>query len=271
MKININQLEKADTLPFRIGHRKEIKTSNDCWRLRNHYYHSDYNPWKTAKRIIKNNIGKSFSLAFSYFCSKFEQRYYNEFLELFKSTYRRFNNPDYYIDDNGLIQTNIKSKEKKEVIFTSSDYKTKLAHKDTKHWFDNFYEVWTKKEVTYTKKLTDGSIYERTYKEKDKFIGFRYKGNGYWATNSNFERIVVQGTKTTYSSKNDPKYIRYITEKIKKQNLEYKRNKKIPKLSDEDFRRLLKEKELKEKQLNLIKIESHGFDLLTSFRKLKTN
>jgi hypothetical protein len=44
-----------------------------------------------------------------------------------------------------------------------------------------------------------------------------------------------------------------------------------PSISDEDFRKILKAKELKEKAEDLVKIIAHGFDPLTSFRKEKKN
>jgi len=273
-KIQLSQLEKTDILPFRIGHRKEIKASNNCWRL--YYRYPDYNPWKTAERIIKNNIGKSFSLAFSYFCSKVEQRYYNEFLRQFKSTYRRFNNPDYYIDNNGLIQINIKSKEKNPIITYSEDYKTELRHKITGDKRINFKEIYINKKDIYKYGPFKGKVFTRPV-----FSHLEYGANPnkllpsylrYKAQESDFENVIISGYKQVFESKNDPRYVRIIKERNKQLKIKHKLEKsKRWKISEQDFRRLLKEKELKEKQLNLIKIESHGFDVLTSFRKLKTN
>ncbi len=83
-----------------------------------------------------------------------------------------------------------------------------------------------------------------------------------------FENVIIQGYQQIFESKNDPRYIRIISERNKQQKIKDKLKKsKRFKISDQDFRRILKEKELKEKQLNLIKIESHGFDINTSFRK----
>lgn len=266
-KVNINQLDKAETLPFRCNN-----FNNRKYR---HYFHSENNPWKIVKRVLNNNIDKSFALAFSYYCSKVEQRYYKEFLEEFYDRGWRWIIPNYYIDDNGLIQTNIKPKEKKPIIIYSKNYKTELRHKITGDKKVNFKDVY--KDVKYIAKY--GAYKGRTL-TRPVFSHLEYGAKSskvlpiylrYKAQESDFENVIISGYKQVFESKNDPRYIRIIQESIKKQNLEYKRNKKIPKLSNEDFRRLLKEKELKERQLNLIKIESHGFDVLTSFRKLKTN
>ena len=98
-KINLNRLEETDILPFRIGTRKNIKVNHDSWVFFYHYFHTENDPYKLSKRIIENNIGKSFDLAFSYYCSKVEKRYQDIFLNEFK------------IDEVDLIQINIEGDE----------------------------------------------------------------------------------------------------------------------------------------------------------------
>ena len=83
--------------------------------------------WDRARRIIENNIGKSFSLAFSYYCKispKYQQK---DFLEEFNRT--RWRGGDYYIDSEGLIQKTKEDKPVKPAIFYSDDYETELVHK----------------------------------------------------------------------------------------------------------------------------------------------
>lgn len=245
-KVNINQLEKVETLPFRCNN-----FNNRKYR---HYFHSEDNPWKSSKRIVKNNIGKSFSLAFSYFCSKFEQRYYKEFLELFKSTYRRFDNPDYYIDDNGLIQTNIEPKERKPIIVYSKDYKT-----------ENYNILTGLPIIKIDWKYIKGKYRKIVYGKEKKNKWFK---DWYYLNDNLIGERIISGSKQVFESRNDPRYIRITSERDKQLKIQHKLEKsKRWKISNEEFRRLLKEKELKERQLNLIKIESHGFDINTSFRK----
>ena len=251
-KINLNRLEETDILPFRIGTRKNIKVNHDSWVFFYHYFHPENDPYKLSKRIIENNIGKSFDLAFSYYCSKVEKRYQDIFLNEFNSVryWRRI--PKYYIDDNGLIQTNIKFK-KQPVIIYSKDYKIEeyniLTGLKIERWkWLNYQTGLCEVFGNYRNK----PYFTKWYNLKKEFIGQR----------------VISGTTQTFESKNDPRYIRIISERNKQQKIKDKLEKsKRWKISDQEFRRILKEKELKERQLNLIKIESHGFDINTSFRK----
>lgn len=66
------------------------------------YRHLVYN--KMCDRILQNNIGKSFAMAFSYYCSKAPFQYQYTFLDEFADRSRW--NPDYSIDSDGLIVYN---------------------------------------------------------------------------------------------------------------------------------------------------------------------
>ena len=268
-KINLNQLEKADTLPFRIGTGKNMKSTHGMWKWQKHYYKPEFNPYKLTERIITNNIGKSFALAFSYYCSKVEQRYQYVFLNEFRSNgYRYRYSPDYYIDNNGLIQTNIETKPKKEIVWYSDDYKILKRHKKTHHPISMFNYVYRKpnSEVIYTALIS-----------KQYFNKIRYK-----AIAEDFETIIVSGYKIIFSSRKDYKYQRIVQEKNKaKRKLARERQLELKQI---DYSSLIKKfttlcldniAERKRKHAEWIKLQKDlneqtivrlGFDVNTSFR-----
>jgi len=280
-KIQVNQLEKADTLPFRcnIAYHLTNKYGSMCNLKKWDGYSSrkSMNPYTYAYYIIKNNIGKSFNLTYSYYLKQMNYYdKYNVFLNNFTNSRWSYYGLKPYIDNNGLIQINIKSKEKNPIITYSEDYKTELRHKITGDKRINFKEIYINKKDIYKYGPFKGKVFTRPV-----FSHLEYGANPnkllpsylrYKAQESDFENVIISGYKQVFESKNDPRYVRIIKERNKQLKIKHKLEKsKRWKISEQDFRRLLKEKELKEKQLNLIKIESHGFDVLTSFRKLKTN
>jgi hypothetical protein len=193
-------------------------------------------PWTIAKRIINNNIGKSFDNAFSYYCTKVPKYQQNIFLKEFeeKRGWRGNHLNDYYIDENGLIQEYDESDPYKGPYeFISIDATFEMRHKETGRKKPE-YHWWDKK-----------------YKESD------------------YVSVMVTGWCKTFESKRDPEYKRLNKEKYKANKKAWKEKYSRPRLSDEEFRKILRAKELKEKEENLVKIISHGFDPLTSFRKEK--
>jgi len=129
------------------------KEFEELLSLKNEYYsrrnYSDYdNVWELGKRIIETNVGKSFDLAFSYFCKKvnYKQMNYHWFLD-------RFEHIDYYrsvynfiIDENGNIQHTERyhewKKKLKPVSFTSGDFQGTWIHKTTNHLMRDFQEIY---------------------------------------------------------------------------------------------------------------------------------
>ena len=226
-------------LPSRIGLKKHRSVIHDFWYNSRggdaHKVNGEY-PWKIAERIIENNIGKSFDKAFSYFCTKvpkYQQRFFlKEFDE--KLGWRGSHYNDYYIDENGLIQTHRDfNKYKGPYTFTSIDATFEKRHKVT------------------GKKAPEYAWWRKDYKESD------------------YVTVMVTGWSKTFESKRNPEYKRLVNEKFKANHKAWADKYKRPLLTDDEFRKILKAKELKEKEENLIKIISHGFDPLTSFRKEK--
>lgn len=243
MRINIRNHEELNDLPSRVAntlfqdYNKEFRYDIE-WRPRKRSWHKigHYYPYKIVERICESHIGKPFDKAFSKYCKLvpiYQQHY---FLQEFTPKYFHWRN-DYFVDENGLIQyTRNKNQYKGPYTFYSADYKTEERHivtgklKPEERW-------WSRK-----KYKVDDSLYEK---------------------------VVVSGFSETFDSKNDRKYKRLTSEKRKAIEREWKVKKKLPSINEQDFRRILKEKELKEREENLTKILKHGFDPVTSFRKRK--
>jgi len=249
------------------------------------YKNPSYEPWTIAYRLIKANIGKPFSNAFSKFCNIVEFQDQDKFLREFEDG-RRW--ADYYIDDNGLIQeTNPSNVYKGPYYFRSDDYKTEWRHKVTGHKQEDFEEV-------YKKVLREGyRSYTKTYYSyynKDEFLYYEYGScrlkllpawERYKAQKEDFELVVISGWEQQVASKNDPRFQRYHQEKKKASR---KQDRKTTKLSDEHWDSLISKwtnrclqslEERKRKQTEELKkaedlnnevIVRHGFDPLTSFR-----
>lgn len=257
-------IEKLENLPFRENRAANlIKRYGNMYNIHkfDHTSHrSDKSlfPWVIAKRIINNNIGKSFDMAYHYFCTKvpiYEQHY---FMDEFSPKWRYSN---YYIDENKNIQRIQKKPFKKYISIQSADYKTELRHKVTGHRKEDFKEV--KKPLgTYVYVIdyyTYGEV-NQGYFGKMKPINERYR-----AKESDFEPVIVKGWIKHFESKNDPRFKRYMAEKAKSL-------KKAPKkvMSDEEYRAILKAKVLKDREETRIKLEAKGMRP-NAFTAIKTD
>ena len=262
--------EKLDNLPKKISIKKDLVSRyGSIWNTRlYHSYTKEYSLWILAERIIKNNIGKNYNTAYKYYIKK-SKYYYNNYeantIFNYKFNSERYN--DYYVDDNGLIQQIPKDKYKLEIGIISDDYKIVNVHKETGHLKDLFYEKWSKKLVTHSRILRDGSTYTYSYKENDKFLGYQYKNKYYLAQEEDFINKVVSGSKQIFTSKNDYRYIRYWsnwrkTYKAKQRKLKLEKSLAL----ESKFREILNAKKLKDKEKNDMIIIKHGFCPKTSFR-----
>jgi hypothetical protein len=244
MRINIRDVREYEdliSLPSRVTnslfqefnkeHRYELE-----WRPRRRTWHKvgNYSPWTIAERVIENNIGKPFDNAFSYYCKLVPIYQQEVFLREFNLGRQHYSHLDYCIDEEGLIQRNRdKTKYKGPYTFYSSDYKVEEQHIGTGHVRQKL--LWWRKD-----------------KKQHLYVN-----------------VVVSGFSETFESKRDRRFIRLKAEKYREYLRERKAIKKRPDINEHDFRRILKEKELKEREENLIKILKHGFDPLTSFTKRK--
>ncbi len=220
-------------LPYQLGNGK-FKNRNR-WSSRAGSYHKtngEY-PWTIVERIIENNIGKSFDKAFRFYCKQVPSYQQDFFLKEFDDALGwNGSRNDYYADENGLIQRH-KAKD---------NYKGPFR-------FESIDAVWESRHKITGKKKPEYTWGIKNFKDSD------------------YESVLIKGWIKYFDSKYDPEYKRLKAEKQKVKNREYYKRYHNPKLSNEEFRKILKAKELKERQEDLIKIESHGFDILTSFRK----
>lgn len=239
---NTKHFEDLNNLPSNVvgrifeSFKDEVRHKNRWrrWYRKRASYHKigDYNPWTVVNRMIENNIGKPFSVVFSNYCHLapwYQQRFFLEEFDTFRYGYN-----DYYIDDKGLIQTNNTNYYKGPYTFYSEDYREEERH-------------------------------ILTGKTKPKY--------GWWEKGNNkdhlYKSVIVSGFSKTFESKNNPLFKRLTAEKLKTNKQRIKKQRKQPSISEQDFRRILQERQLKEREENLIKILKHGFDPITSFRKRK--
>lgn len=270
-RLNISEIEELPSrgkLNFSWYSRK--------WEYRNRTI-DGVSIYTICQRVIDNNIGKSFALAFSYYCKLVPKRDQYLFLEEFSHKNRRSRQSDYFIDEDGLIQINKESfwyeykkrkdvKKKEKLYITSSDYKTERVHIESGIRFDKFVKRYEKIEETISwKNNTLGKIMSYTRKINGKFLYYQYKH--YKAQESDFHDIIVSGTYKYFESKNDPEFIRHFAEKRKAKKLSDKKWKKERKEVQYSFLSKSEQEAKKEKELNKQNILRHGFDPVTSFRE----
>ena len=270
--------EKYDKLPFR-----ESRFQNLTRRFGSMYnctkFEYRYDPfYKIVNRILRNNIGKPFDVAFSYFCRNYPQykwkQYY--FLEKFEGTWS-----EYSIDDNGNICYESRyRKSDPHICITSEDYRTEERHKITGHKKSDFKAIFK-----------DGKTRGYDYYYYSEVLYYLYGCNDhsqlprwqvYKAVRSDFENVIVSGSIQWFESKNDPRYQRHQAESRKKRRKNRRINRKLAEQRDWEsslrdgkialieFKRKQQEKIRREEQLNVQTIERLGFDPITSFRTHRT-
>jgi hypothetical protein len=287
-------LDKLEDLP-------QKQPFHPKWRHRTENTFGKRNPDFTAEKIIKNNIGKSYDIAFSYFCKKVKQQDQKEFIDWFNWRYSR-----YIIDELGLIQFHPSRlpviKESKRT-FTSNDIEYKIIHKDSglaKELFNPVEIIVGYKEVLENRWYCRGKK-QRNYRKQEwvikpikKQIGYLYSEDKkqyvtkqlplykqIFAKDSDFIKVISKGIELKFDSPKTPQLVRLRKEALKKHNRSYKRKYNLDiidydfilkqgsqRLEKENNDKLLSAKEMaaKLKQENDIKILAHGFDLETSFR-----
>lgn len=124
-------LEKLDSLPKRISIRRDLVNKyGSIWDTRLDYnYSSKYDLYLLARRIIKNNIGKNYNNAFSYFIKKSKNyhNFYNAYYIFDKEFNRTFRYLEKYNCKYNVVDNNIQ-------INTDNSYKfLKIKYKTNKH------------------------------------------------------------------------------------------------------------------------------------------
>lgn len=227
--------------------------------------------------VIDNNIGKSFDMAFSYFCSKVPKNCQHIFLSYFRGYHYR--GYDYYIDENGLIQENV--------------YKKWVKKRNLTYRSDDFQQVWQHKVLK--------NIVEKDWKGDPKIYSWcSHKGCDHHKcshTKDDYELVTVKGWSKTFERWDDPEFkkLRSIQHRRQMDRIRKDRNKKRGKGASfrilvmrgvdqrekaqkkwEQEEKWRKDREesilnrmIKEEEANLVKIIAHGFDPVYSFRGLK--
>ncbi len=216
-----------NNLPFKLPMKyfRKGKERRYSWGWR--YQIIDHKPiWGIVERVLTNNIGKSFDMAFHYYCTLVPKQYQNDFYNQFgeESTVRYRSYDRYYIDEFGLIQKNKFVRNKRPLVIKSLDYKEWYVHKiynfkvDHLRWEDN---------VSHYQKCSTGNIW-------------------------------------TFESKNDPLYRKLTRARYKRQRKENRDHKKRQKLLSEKIFHtsiaLCKEQVKKQKELDILKRNAAGFD-----------
>lgn len=280
---NIKQKDLDNFSSKESIHGGAIRSRNGYWRRYDRQdwcSGKDLNVYNFAEYVLKNNIGKSFDLAFSYFCKHVSQRFQYVFLERFNG--RSYRSDEWSVDNNRLLvykPYRYNSTNKTGVDFYSDDYESELVHKISGHKKDDFKEVYEK--IENFPKLTPAmEKYHagRRWFDKGKFLYYLYGENlplcmRYKAQKKDFHLVTVKGWKMHFESRNDPRYIRLNQEKIKrKKTQERKIELEKSKQKIEEANKALqevkrKEREKEQEEANRLKILRKGFDPETSFKK----
>ncbi len=236
------------------------KNYYENWHYRSGDYHSidGTSVYTRIERLLRHYKGRNINEAFSHFClqvPKYQQHIFFEAIE------KEWSNYSYKVNDEGVIVKKKETVRYKPVMFFSDDYEYEIRHKKTGHKqtdFKLFYERSKNKKFTY-------SIAKYEYNK------FWWKRNtGYFAYAEDFERVILKGWSKKFSSKNDPKYIRLMSEKLKKIKAKNKLKKVTEKAKEiwlckcrlNQAKAFIKQQKEEERQ-RLIK---RGFDPITSFR-----
>ena len=205
-------IEQYDEMPS----TEKIRDKRKWWHYKDPKI-GDYGVRDIIERVIKNNLGKSFDMAFHYYCTLVPIHMQHWFLKEFEPKtkpwlmYWNF----YYIDNEGIIQEWKKERTKKSITINLKPNKYLYLIKDL---YKTGKYKWIDKKPLYCEV---------------------------------FKTVCIEDNTLYFTSKNDYKFKRLMREK---------KGKKIKKVkpSIEDFRPLLRAKQLKEKEETRLKLEAKG-------------
>jgi len=223
-------IEKLENLPYRESNKhhkwKHNYKDDECHKV------GDYYPYTIAQRIITKYLGRTFEEAFSHYCRlvpKYQQKY---FLKEFAPEWGYAN---YYIDEFGKIQEYMITKPKKSICIN----KIPNLYLEKAYRYPWSWERTTWKIIQAYPNRYDNSYPAGEYWHKQYFI-------------------LIKDNAEYFESKQDRRFKRYYSEKRRQKILNSRRSKKIPILTELEFRRILREKVLREKEETRIKLEAKG-------------
>lgn len=235
---------------------KEEKRAREYRRYGGIYVPTDgISPWKRSTYILEKHVGKGFDKAFSLWCKqtpKWQQHFFLEQIDPSEDTKgRRWTYNWYYVDSNGIIRKRKNifpwRKSDRKVTFKSDDYKTEPRHKVT---------------GLPKKSLSHSEIRAMFPKEKDKSYYELLK-----LYDQQFEEVCVEGWIKTFKNAKDPEYQRLQAERLRKLELDRRRQKKAQSEKAYRFTHETEEQRAARITANFFKILKHGFDPKTSFHK----
>jgi hypothetical protein len=228
-------LNEADKLPLHSTCKERTYRYNRRDRFTYAYTLTD--------RLYEHYVDKPFDEAFSYFCSKVEVACQHIFLSIAgiysTSYFTRYTK--YYVDEDGIIRKVISDKVKLKVAVKSKDYKEEEVCDIYRHGV-----LW--KTVPFTERL-----WMRFFSSEFE-VGKKYTR--------------IKEGKIEYFDGNDYRVKRQSMEERKDRKKSNRENKRARKDFEYSFL-TKKERKIKENFSSInndIKIVSHGFDLVTSFR-----
>lgn len=245
-----------ETADLRPKLTKQEKRDREYRRYGGVYTPTDgISPWKRSTYILEDHVGKSFDKAFSVWCKqtpKFQQHFFLEQIDPREDCRtRRWSFNWYYVDSNGIIRKRKNifpwRKSERTVTFKSDDYKTELRHKIT---------------GLPQKSLSHSELRALFPKEKDKDYYQLRKLH-----DAQYEPVCVEGWIKTFKNARDPEYQRLQAERLQKQELNRRREKKARSEKAYRFTHETEEQRAERITANFFKILKHGFDPETSFRK----
>lgn len=245
----------CDSLPFRESMTDWTKRQEKWYPKRHDFYPKVKNKsvWSFARMVLLNNIGKSFSQAYSYYCKNVDIRYQKEFLDYFKEYSSRPELEDFWIENDEICITegfypskkyyrrNVNVNVKKPVFFYSHDY-SETWKIWGKTWYNSKEEYRTE---TFYRTVPD------YYKDKAIFVS-------------------STGFKKEFESKKDSGYKRLYHEEVNRQRKSNREHERLRKQKQYNFltkfeieAKLLLETQRLENEDNILR---HGFDSKESFR-----
>ena len=271
----IDKLEDlpVDTLSLIIKKKDQIK----MWQTRSKKSdrHSPVDRYKSIYGFINffldSRIGQSFDEVFRDFCKQTKKYHQKYFLTEFENGHKYkiekgyYRWSYYYVDDDGLIQYYNATPKVRNLKIPSDDYKT----------------IWVNKKRGLFPKLKNSVFHLRYYATYDNKYDIPYYRR------DEYEEVVVSGEILEFKSRRDPKFIRMHAERRKKSKLKSKkvfvpfrvlidngvekREENIKWTEQAERTRLQREEAtlrnlIREEEANLVKIISHGFDPVNSFR-----
>ena len=232
------------------------KTERRHWKYGGIYTPTDgVSPWKRSVYILESHVGKKFDTAFSLWCKQTPKHQQHFFLEQIDPREdcktRRWSYNWYYVDSNGIIRKRKNvfpwRKSERKVTFKSDDYKTELRHKVT---------------GLPQKSLSHSELRAQFPNEKGKELHELRK-----MYDAQFEPVIVEGWVKTFKNARDPEYQRLQAERLQKQELARRRQKKEQAEKAYRFTHETEEQRAARITANFFKILKHGFDPKTSFHK----